>query len=44
MMSVMKKERNKMTKGEQEFLRLMKIAGNVIIKEDLSLLKELAKH
>lgn len=38
------KKKSKLTKREQKFLRLMEIAGNVVVKEDLKLLKELAKH
>lgn len=38
------KKKNKLTKREQKFLQLMEIAGNVVIKEDLKLLKELAKY
>jgi hypothetical protein len=33
-----------MTKKEMRMLELIEIAGNVVIEEDLALLKELAKH
>ena len=33
-----------MNKKERETLRLMEIAIKVVIKEDMKLLKELAKH
>ena len=39
-----KRKRPKMTKKEKELARLMEIAGNVVVKEDLPLLKELSKH
>ena len=39
-----KKMKNKLSKGQREFLHLMKIATNVTIEEDLRLLKKLAKH
>ena len=38
------KKKSKLTKKEQKFLQLMKIAGNVVVEEDLKLLKELAKY
>ncbi len=33
-----------MTNKEKEMLKIMKIASKVIVKEDLPLLKELAKY
>ncbi len=44
MMFFMLKKIKKMTKKEKEFLRIMEVAKNVVVEEDISLLKELAKH
>lgn len=35
---------DKMNKKEKELLKIMEIAKNTVVIEDLSLLKELAKH
>ena len=39
-----KREVQKMTHKEKKILNIIKIAGNVIISEDMPLLKELAKY
>lgn len=39
-----KMESKKMTRKEKKMLNIIKIAGNVVLKEDINLLKELAKH
>ena len=37
-------EKNKLTEEERKTLELMELAGKAFIKEDIKLLKELAKH
>ncbi len=46
MIYIMKDSRKvrKMTKGEKELSRIMEIASNVVVEEDLAFLKELAKY
>ena len=39
----MKKEKG-LTKGEVRFLKLVKLAGEVVLLEDKKLFEELAKH
>ena len=39
-----KRLRKKMTEKEQKITEIIKIANNVIVVEDLELLKELSKH
>ncbi len=40
----MVKNMDKLTTEQKEFLQLVELAGKVVIKEDIKLLKELAKH
>jgi len=39
-----KRLREKMTEKEQKITEIMKIANNIVVVEDLELLKELSKH
>lgn len=39
-----KKKRKKMTEKEKKITKLIEIANNVVVEEDLPLLKELAKY
>jgi len=44
MILLMRKEVAKMNKREKKILEIMEIAKNVVIMEDIKLLKELAKY
>ena len=37
-------DRNKLTLKEKKMLRILKLAGELVLKEDKELLKELAKY
>ncbi len=37
-------DNNKLTAEEKKKLRIMKLAAKLVLKEDIKLLKELAKH
>jgi hypothetical protein len=39
-----KKQNYVISKHEQKILKLVKIAGQIVLKEDVKLFKELAKH
>jgi len=41
---VTKKVVYELSKNDKKFLKLVKIAGEIVLKEDVLLFKELAKH
>jgi len=41
---IRKKEIIEISKGDKKLIELVRVAGEVIIREDIKLLKELAKH